>query len=356
MRLRLVLFLSIMGWLAAVFLQGCGPSRTTILPNSTRTPTASIQSSEPTQKVILREKDVPIPIDITPTPTETISPVTPTATATISRIVFAGGRKVEDSHIFLIDENGDNLVQLTDGPEWDEYPTWSHNGSKISFIRVVPGESVDIYIMNPDGTHISRVPLPEELVPLYFSWAPDHKRIAISSIVKEQSETAIFIIDLETSLYEKITSSNSRNFHPAWSPDGQKIAFASNQGETSLGQGLLDIYIYDLSRKETYPVTEDIYSDLEPAWSADGKSLAYTCGNLTVICILDLDNLESRPIMDPEINEFGSHASWSPNGDKIVFTSNREIGDGLFIVSVDGTGSRRITSTSIYAVAPNWGP
>jgi Tol biopolymer transport system component len=58
-------------------------------------------------------------------------------------------------------------------------------------------------------------------------------------------------------------------YNPAWSPNGQQIAFSGLKG------GLLDLFIYDLGTKALTQVTNDPFADSDPEWSPDGSQLAW---------------------------------------------------------------------------------
>lgn len=170
--------------------------------------------------------------------------------------------------------------RLTDnkkiGGFYNTSPVISPQGDKIAFIsdRDI---YLNVYIMNAqDGKVIKKIVESgwttdfEELTVLHpsLTWAPDNKRIALSST--NGGYDVITIIDAETEksteLPFKLIGIESVN----WSRDGNKLAFIGQNSSQS------DIYIYDFTTQQITNLTDDIYSDAEPVWTPDGKSLIFS--------------------------------------------------------------------------------
>lgn len=170
--------------------------------------------------------------------------------------------------------------RLTDnkkiGGFYNTSPVVSPQGDKIAFIsdRDI---YLNVYIMNAqDGKIIKKIVESgwttdfEELSVLHpsLTWAPDNKRLAISST--NSGYDVITIIDAETEkrfeLPFKLLGIESVN----WSRDGKKLAFAGQNSVQS------DIYIYDFDTAELTNLTDDIYSEAEPVWTPDGKKIIFS--------------------------------------------------------------------------------
>ncbi|HSG86455.1 MAG TPA: hypothetical protein VLA23_08960 [Candidatus Limnocylindrales bacterium] len=92
-----------------------------------------------------------------------------------------------------------------------------------------------------------------------------------------------------------------------------------------------------------------------PAWSADGRRLAYAWRDPTAggyrIRVADADGSNDRPITPGDAID--ASPSWSPSGDRLAFSSNREgPGFGVFVVEVDGSGPVRLVDGQ----DPAWSP
>jgi TolB protein len=114
-----------------------------------------------------------------------------------------------------------------------------------------------------------------------------------------------------------LTSDPALDAHPAWSPDGARIAFATGRW------GDLEIAIMDRDGKNLHRVTTSRGMDDYPAWSPDGKQLAFTSnrsGNLDIY-LVDADGENPRRLTNnPGVDNF---PAFSPRGE-LTFVSQRE--------------------------------
>lgn len=189
-------------------------------------------------------------------------------------------------HIWTVNSDGSNPVQLTSGRVEDDYPTWSADGRKLAFERnswehnewyivvmdsdgknpvdlnrkfgggTEPAWSPDgsqiafnwsgsLAVMDADGTNATRLPpddnrggrLPTDSDKL--SWSPDGTRLAFSLYETQDGrvvagESNIAILEIDTGEITQVTSLKGREINPDWSPDGQRILF--NSAPNSVGQ------------------------------------------------------------------------------------------------------------------------
>ncbi|TXL12336.1 hypothetical protein BMR05_15725, partial [Methylococcaceae bacterium HT4] len=87
------------------------------------------------------------------------------------------------------------------------------------------------------------------------------------------------------------------NIHPAWSPNGQQIAYSSDVN------GSLDIWLYDLLTKRSSPVTNSSVLKSEPSWRPDGNALVYVSTQEGAMAIWEIDlntKLEQKLLSFPE--------------------------------------------------------
>jgi TolB protein len=127
------------------------------------------------------------------------------------------------------------------------------------------------------------------------------------------------------------------DIHPAWSPDGSQVAFASNR-ENDDGSANA-IYIMDADGSNVRQLTHDYYSDW-PDWSHDGSAITLASGEDIVVTKADgsaeLINLTNSPEKDFQ-------PSWSPDGSKIAWLSGNDGKWNVFVMNSDGSNVVQIT-------------
>ncbi len=140
----------------------------------------------------------------------------------------------------------------------------------------------------------------------------------------------------------RLTAGEWDDISPALSPDGEKVAFASNRS------GYWDIYLLEISSGETTRVTETKTYDGAPTWSPDGAWIAiesYLDGNLEILV---------QPISDSSINAIrltnnaaADHSpTWEPDGRRIAFVSTRGGDSDIYLADLDNTSGSRSLNLS----------
>ena len=135
--------------------------------------------------------------------------------------------------------------------------------------------------------------------------------------------------DLENPTTPEQLSSDIGDFDPAWSPDGNKIIFTSLRDG-----GRARIYSLDLTSKVN---PEDPYLverlslrtsyDRQPAWSADGQKIAFVSTQKGPVQIWTMDSDGSNQEMYSRSGDrINSHPQWSINGERMLFTQVEELG------------------------------
>jgi len=162
---------------------------------------------------------------------------------------------------------------------------------------------------------------------------------------------------------------------PAWSPDGRQIAFTRNEdvGESTTFTDD-DVFVMDADGGNVRQLTPELdgSSSSQPAWSPDGQRIAYVRGSsrasavvaLTPLAfgellVVDADGREPSRLTSPEPDTAAAPA-WSPDGREVVFVRGRDLnkpsGDmDLFIVNAAGGTPRALTRTPFsLETAPAW--
>ncbi|MEO6691862.1 MAG: DPP IV N-terminal domain-containing protein, partial [Saprospiraceae bacterium] len=188
-------------------------------------------------------------------------------------------------------------------------------------------------------------------------WSPNGRKIAIS--VKSGSKDAMYIFDVESEDYYELPLKFEGIFCANWNPKNNSIVFVGDNSKQS------DIFVYDLTSKKLIQITNDLFSDIYPSWSSDGSKIYFTSdrGDYT-----DLRNVPSGLKM---INyEFGDRDLYtyemstgtlehfikeknsdevnvvsSPDGKKILYISDRNGIDNIYLRNLETNEDRPITNS-----------
>ncbi len=140
----------------------------------------------------------------------------------------------------------------------------------------------------------------------------------------------------------RLTSGDWNDITPALSPDGSRIAFASNR------DGFYDIYLLDLQSGGTQRLTETEQFDSSPTWSPDLAWIAYTTyinDNLE-IAISSLADPTQKQILLTENPASDYSPVWAPNGRQIVFVSGRSGDSEIWLADLNITDASRFQNLS----------
>ena len=235
-----------------------------------------------------------------------------TGISQIYRIAFTSNRN-ENVDIYVMDVDGANPTRLTDAAAKDRGPSWSPDGTRIAFASLHDSNS-EIYVMNADGSNpqnLTNNPDPDghpnDEDP---SWSPDGAHIVFSArreghfVHNLDTVYEIYVMDADGGNEQRLTENRNNDWNPAWSPDGNRIAFMADRKGDFVS---FDIYVMDADGGNQQKLTNHRAWDGSPSWSPNGERIAFVSerdGN-TEIYVMDADGGNLQNLTNNPSGDFG---------------------------------------------------
>ncbi|HEY6143515.1 MAG TPA: DPP IV N-terminal domain-containing protein [Flavobacterium sp.] len=146
-------------------------------------------------------------------------------------------------------------------------------------------------------------------------------------------------------------------YEGSWSPDGTKIIFLSNKDK----DGGSKIYTINSDGTNLVRINHNARDEDSPKFSPDGKKIVFDAnvGNNTHIFTMNIDGTNEKQITNftDGTNYVSAYTgSWSPDGTKIIFLSNKDKDGGskIYTINSDGTNLVRINHNVRGEDSPTW--
>jgi Tol biopolymer transport system component len=289
------------------------------------------------------------------------------------RIAFVTG-PVEDSNrsgaISVINADGSGFFELTGDSVAYHTTRWSPDGRSIAFLS--GDEDTTILVVQGDGSNLRTVA--DRVIgngPNTYTWSPDSTKIAFS----RQVYGGAYSLDREQLYAVEVTAqiggagddrsgikqiSDDRvlsQVHPAWSPNGERLAYAGFYGEIGVinadGSGATTL---------VEGVEDGVRAERSPVWSPDGSQIAFVPlvddpnrGENRELYVVNSDGTGLRRLTNKAGDE--SQPVWSPDGSQIAFVADGDGDEEVYVVAADGSVTTRLTDNyDAFDFAPAWSP
>ncbi len=338
--------------------------------------------------------------------------VFPTFSPDGARVAFAWEGESRDNwdiYVKLIGEN--SRVPLTTDPAEDTAPTWSPDGRRVAFLRRdrTAGTASVMFVPSVGGNPrvvVRRSFFGAGTTPVLnqaarpLSWHPDSEHLLALLPESDSTQPELQVVNVETGSTRKLFAGENegRDNDPAVSPDGRLLAFRRG---TTYADGIYVVELTDTIEAAGEPrKVSGVLPGFAPAWSHDSQELVFAAGVTEGARLwrVAARGGEARVVQHPSMGAFpaispaGGRAAfalitrnvdiwqaqlpgmtdqkpliestlfdvtpqYSPDGERIAFSSARSGYREIWVCDQDGSGAIQLTQLeSRISSMPQWSP
>lgn len=279
----------------------------------------------------------------------------------------------------MVNLDGSALTKVTDdarrgGEHEDDAPAWSPDGRMIAFTSMripVPAGATpaeEIYVVNVDGSDQRRL-TQNTTRDIAVDWLRDGRVVFLSCPRSEDEppECDLMAIRPDGTDREKLTELGF-TFDLDVAPDGRRILYSQLNGQSHFQH--FELHVMDLDGSNHRQLTDDDTGDGSPSWSPDGERIAFVsnraesapclfhdcAGYTNELYVMDADGRDVTRLTETPHEE--ATPAWSPDGERIVYSRilDENATHELFVVNADGSCPTRLASgaSGSWDTMPDW--
>jgi len=261
---------------------------------------------------------------------------------TLQNAIVFGTDRDGNREVYVRPQGGTPLTNMTSNGALDANPSVSSDGQAVVFDSNRDGTGTEIWRMDASG-FTKLTPSGTEFDPSYTG-AGD-KQIAFVRVVSGDQQ--IWVMGNGGVVRNVVAAAAGfDNFHPAYSPDGNWILFASDR------DGDNEIYVVRLSDLQQFRLTNNVGTDAKPAWWHDGSRILWASDRTAdfEVWAADFDNV--TPGLSNFENLSGDAAqadfmpAMRPDGGKVMFVRGGAGTEDIWTMDQDGTNKAALTDSN----------
>lgn len=184
------------------------------------------------------------------------------------------------------------------------------------------------------------------------------KFVASRQDLKTSPNKEVYIMDWDGTNQTRITTSQSVSISPAWSTKGDKIAYTSFAYHPKNKTRNSDMFVFDIPSGRRYLVSYRKGLNSGAAFLPGDNALLLTLsyeGNPDIYR-MTADGIGLKPLTHGPNRALNVEPAVSADGQKVAFSSDRSGNPHIYVMGIDGSSPRKITSAGKYNASPAWSP
>lgn len=263
----------------------------------------------------------------------------------IAYVSVSGDKENRVYQLELADADGQSPQPMLTSPRPIMSPAWAPDGVRIAYVSFENRERSAIYVQNRLQGSRTKL-LSKEGINGSPAWSPDGQKLAV--VLSEQGNPDIFTIDVQSGRTTQVTTSDAIDTEPAWI-DNETLVFTSDRS------GGPQLYEVPISGGRATRITFEGKYNSNATVSPDGGLVAFVHRSATgyQIAIIERKSGLFRTLTQGRLDE---SPSFAPNGQMVIFATERDGRGTLGAVSIDGDVVQSLTLNSGSVREPVWSP
>ena len=261
-------------------------------------------------------------------------------------LAFLSARNEGKAQVWLLNRSGGEAQRLTDTPQDVDDFAWSPDGTRLVVILRDPSEEELAAAKTKEKEDAADK---DKKAKTKKPWVIDRLQFKTDEVgYLDRRRAHLYVLDLATKNLTQITSGDYDDAHPAWSPDGRLLAFASNRSKPDPDRTYnTDIWAVAANNTDKgaqlIQVTTNPGDDDTPSWSPDGKLITYITQldphlfqYATHHIAVSPANGGAARVLTQSFDRNATEPRFSPDGGSIYFIADDDGTQNLCRVPVSG--------------------